>query len=112
LQNAASPELGKQKKSCVLQMLRETKFVLEFRFLKENKPKRGSSQPRGPRRSDSFDWGGAGALSGFATSFIIAARKPWRNSAAHVNIYRNDLMGALTFELDGNRVTARTGPQN
>ena len=33
-------------------------------------------------------------------------------SAAHVSIYRTDLMGALTFYLDGTRVTARTGPQN
>jgi competence protein ComEC len=33
-------------------------------------------------------------------------------SAAHVSTYRTDLMGALTFYLDGNRVTARTGPQN
>jgi competence protein ComEC len=33
-------------------------------------------------------------------------------SAAHVSVYRTDLMGALTFYLDGNRVTARTGPQN
>lgn len=33
-------------------------------------------------------------------------------SAAHVSIYRTDLMGALTFYLDGNRITAKTGPQN
>ena len=33
-------------------------------------------------------------------------------SDAHVKTYRTDLMGALTFYLDGNRVTARTGPQN
>ncbi len=33
-------------------------------------------------------------------------------SAAHVSIYRTDLMGAVTFYLDGSRVTARTGPQN
>jgi competence protein ComEC len=33
-------------------------------------------------------------------------------SAAHVSMYRTDVMGALTFYLDGNRVTARTGPQN
>ena len=33
-------------------------------------------------------------------------------SASHVSIYRTDLMGAVTFYLDGNRVTARTGPQN
>jgi competence protein ComEC len=35
-----------------------------------------------------------------------------RLSASHVSIYRTDLMGAVTFYLDGNRVTARTGPQN
>jgi competence protein ComEC len=33
-------------------------------------------------------------------------------SASHVSVYRTDLMGAVTFYLDGNRVTARTGPQN
>ncbi len=33
-------------------------------------------------------------------------------NAAHVNTYRTDMMGALTFYLDGTRVTARTGPQN
>jgi competence protein ComEC len=33
-------------------------------------------------------------------------------SASHVSVYRTDLMGAVTFYLDGSRVTARTGPQN
>ena len=34
-------------------------------------------------------------------------------AAAHVGTYRTDLMGALTFYMDGKRVTAvRTGPQN